>query len=1120
MPTNYTNRVVTILVVLWVALSAIYPRVPGSLFWFFNPTGEISFQDNLKPGIDMVGGTSLIYEIKQPEGALPDPQLAENVATALKKRVDPQGVRNLIWRPQGSNRLEIQMPTSRQNEQAAAAQTAYVDARKALESTNVRVPSVLNDLETKTGAELDAKLKQYALDSQTRLDVLPKLAEAVKKLEQARTSKNAAAAAEARLEMEPLQRQLEDTNLDVSRLEGALDAKSDSRKQQLDDLKTKFANFPARLAAINNFKTAYDAWKPLRGKVDDVDRLKRDLAGSGVLSFHIVVTPQDPEFQSMVERLQQEGPKVKPGDVARWYPADRAGESEFEVPHEGQNYILVYTDAGRSMMNVEGRPKWGLASARRTADDNGQRAVGFDFDAAGGTLFGQLTGNFVRTPTRVYFLAVVLNEKVYTAPSLPEKPIYNSGIITSRGGYSESDQSYLINTLSAGALPAQLTDEPISEITVGPQLGADNLRAGFISCLAGLVIVGVFLIGYYYLSGVVAFAAVLINLVIILGSMAALNATFTLPGVAGIVLSVAMAVDANVLIYERLREEQARGLSLKMALRNAYDRAFSAILDGQLTTAITSVFLFWFGSEEVKGFGLTLLIGIVTSLFTALFITRTIFGIMVEKFGITDLSSLPRTFPKWNQMLTPNIDWVGKAWIFGIVSWGFIAVGMVLFFIKLNTGEALDIEFSGGTSVRVAVKADAKLDREKVQEIVDAESEKLGQAFAAPRVIAVGDDGRQFEISTPTTDAKKVQSAVLDALGSKLDIAQPSDFRLSDKPLEGALDVAVIAIESETTDIPGATQEQVVAHVGGVAVVLNDITPPIVDPSGDLTPEQVIRARIDQRLLTEPDVTRPDSYDVEASADGHAAVILFSSPSYKYDLSNADAMSQWKAMLAGPSWAIVKDSISNPPQLKSVTSFAAQVASEAKTNTVIALTLSVLGIMAYIWVRFGNFKYGTATVVACIHDGLFVLAAVGISYYVGQIPFFENVLLIKPFRIDLTLVAAVLTVIGYSMNDTVVVFDRVRENRGKFGVLSRQVINDSVNQTLSRTLLTGGTSMGILLVMYIIGGDGIHGFTFAMLLGIIVGTYSSMVIAAPLLLVGKADDVPVVQPQAKPQIAG
>ncbi len=1115
MPTNYTNRVVTILALLWIAVSAIYPRVPGSLFWLFNPRGEISFKDNLKPGIDMVGGTSMTYEIKQGEGALPDSTLSENVATALKKRVDPQGVRNLIWRPQGPTRLEIQMPMSRQNDQAAAAQKGYLDAKNALDGTNVRVGAVINDLETKSGEARDAKVKSYVSDSTARQAILPQLVEAVDALTQARQDKNAAAAAAARLKMEPLQKQLEDTNLEISSVESALEAKADVRLGALKKMRDDAKDFPARLAAIDAFEKAYAAWVPLRGKVDDVDQLKRDLAGSGVLSFHIMVRPQDPEYAPMAERLRTEGPRPKPGDVARWYPVDKAGDTApgFEIPYQDKSYVLLYTDTARSMMNIDGRPHWGLNGARRQQDDNGQRAVGFEFDAAGAQMFGRLTGDHVRTATELYYLAVVLNERVYTAPTLPDKPIYGNGIITSRGGYSERDQNYLISTLSAGALPAQLTDEPISVITVGPQLGADNLRAGLLSCVAGLVICAIFLVSYYYLSGIVAFFAVLINLVLILGSMALINATFTLPGVAGIVLSVAMAVDANVLIYERLREEQARGLSLKMALRNAYDRAFSAIFDGQLTTAITSLFLFIFGSEEVRGFGLTLLIGIATSLFTALFVTRTIFGILVEKFGVTDLSSLPRTFPRWNEMLTPKIDWVGKAWLCGIVSWAFVAVGCGLFMIKFNAGEALDIEFSGGTSVRVAVKPGTNLDREKMQEIVDAKSKVLGQKFASPRVVAVGGQGTQFDISTPTSNTRDVQAAVIEALGDKLDIAQPSTFRYGDQALDGAMDMAVFPIENAQTRIEGATADQLAGHLGGVAVVLTNIEPPLSD--------QDMQARIDQRLLQEPEATRPARHEVHASADGRFAVVLLSDSRYVYNPSDSNALQQWRGSLASSSWAIVKESITNPPQLKGVTSFNAQVADEAKWNTFVALSMSILGIMAYIWIRFGNFKYGTATVVACLHDGLFVLAAVGYTHYLGQIGFFENVLMIKAFRIDLTLVAAILTVIGYSMNDTVVVFDRIRENRGKFGVLSRQVVNDSINQTLSRTLLTGGTSIGILGVMYVIGGDGIHAFTFAMLLGIIVGTYSSMVIAAPLLLVGKTVDEPLpVRTRVKPQVAG
>src|SRR5690606_14980792 len=184
--------------------------------------------------------------------------------------------------------------------------------------------------------------------------------------------------------------------------------------------------------------------------------------------------------------------------------------------------------------------------------------------------------------------------------------------------------TYLVSTLSAGSLPAQLSDEPISERTVGPQLGADNLRAGFIACISGVILTAVFLIGYYYMSGVVATIAVLLNMIFLLGVMAAFDATFTLPGVAGIVLTLGMAVDANVLIYERLREEQKRGLSVRQALRNAYDRAWSAIVDANVTTLITAVVLFYFGSEEVRGFGLTLIIGLVTSMFTALYVTKTI----------------------------------------------------------------------------------------------------------------------------------------------------------------------------------------------------------------------------------------------------------------------------------------------------------------------------------------------------------------------------------------------------------------------------------------------------------------------------------------------------------------
>src|SRR5439155_13609490 len=187
-------------------------------------------------------------------------------------------------------------------------------------------------------------------------------------------------------------------------------------------------------------------------------------------------------------------------------------------------------------------------------------------------------------------LGIVLDDRMISAPNVNEPITTGSGMISgshAEGGFSEKDQSYLVSMLSAGSLPARLTDEPISEHTVGPQLGQDNLRRGLMSCIIGGALVVVFMIGYYYLSGVIACIALLMNIVLILGIMAAMNATFTLPGVAALVLTIGMAVDANVLIYERLREELDRGLSVRMALRNAYDRAFSAIIDGNITTAWT-----------------------------------------------------------------------------------------------------------------------------------------------------------------------------------------------------------------------------------------------------------------------------------------------------------------------------------------------------------------------------------------------------------------------------------------------------------------------------------------------------------------------------------------------------
>jgi SecD/SecF fusion protein len=448
---------------------------------------------------------------------------------------------------------------------------------------------------------------------------------------------------------------------------------------------------------------------------------------------------------------------------------------------------------------------------------------------------------------------------------------------------------------------------------------------------------------------------------------------------------------------------------------------------------------------------------------------------------------------------------MGKAWMFYAFSGVFILLGLTAFGVKLAQGKMLDIEFTQGTSVQFDLRE--PMDRDDVQALVNAVSERRPDDLPAPNVVAVGTDRKTYELVTPSANAKAVRPAVIEALGDKLQLQRPSTFASAGAPLDAATSAnVVVPVENAEQKLPGLgnfAPDALRRHVGGVAVVLRDLDPP-------LKPDEV-RGRIEQQRLggatgrdaASAGTLRLDVVPVPAAeAGGKAAVVvLASSGEFTWDAADRVKQDQWRDVVAGPMWRVINDSVNKPADLQKVTNFDAQVAGETKRDALAAMVLSVVVIMAYIWARFGNLKYGTATVIALLHDTLFTLAAIGIAHYVAP-TFVGHFLLIEPFRLNLTLVAAVLTVMGYSMNDTVVVFDRIRENRGKVGHVSRKIVNDSINQTLSRTLLTGGTTIITIFVMYIFGGPGIHGFTFALLVGILVGTYSSIAIASPILLIG------------------
>lgn len=1133
MPTNHFGRLTAIITILFFGIWAIFPSIVIDPVGVLSTNVPLSQKHNLKPGIDMVGGTSLLYEVQLAPGSNPNDQegLSTRVMDALKKRVDPEGVRNLVWRPQGNTRLEIQMPRSGNIGENDAVRATFAKAQRDLEATNVRMGSVMDAVQRLTGDARTQRLTELAMDSATRKEVFAGMVKSWDEMQAARQKRDRQSQAAAELAFDAFRARVEPTNISVPELEAKLTVLEEANAKRLRDpnappppsdveamvkkLRDAATDFPTRIAALDSYIQAFPAFFKIKGQLDDSADLKRLLQGSGVLEYHILVAPEDPRVPEMVSRLESGGStSERSGDTTKWAQVDKPEDFRANGvvrQHAGRVWVLLDTLPERSL-TANSEQKWSLKSAKPDRNpQSGEMQVAFEMDAAGGLYMSRLTGSNINRP-----MAIVLDDKVISAPNI-QSQIGERGVIT--GKYSGAEIKYLVNTLNAGSLPARLADEPISERTVGPQLGADNLRDGLLACVFGLFAVAVFLISYYYLAGVVAYIAVLLNLVLILGSLAALNATFTLPSVAALILTLGSAVDANVLIFERLREEQQRGFPIKTALRNAYDRAFTAIVDSNVVTGITSLVLYLLGSEEVKGFGLTLLLGIFTSLFTSLFVTKTLFGILVDRFGVKRLGSFPLSVPAWDRFLKPNIDWMGKVWIFGLASVAALIVGLFLFGSFIAKGRMFDVEFSSGTAVTIDLRE--PIPQGRVREMLAAAGSKpvvvagstgvqggpanapvagaerrftVAEALPAALPVAIGTDNMSYEIVTPNSDVPAVRAAVLEAFGSELKVDVPSSFDKVGSSPEQALDSVLFAVDGP----PPAgrfTPEQWFEYRGGVAIYLENISPP-------LSAVEIQRRVTNQRLQpvagqgrTLPPVAVFSGAGPETPVT--EAVIL----AVDTQILSTEDRDKWWQEVAGPMWKLVNEAVNRPPTLSKVSSFNPQVAGGTQQDALVALVMALIVIMGYVWIRFGNLKYGTATVAALLHDTLFVLAALGFAHLLSETTIGEW-LRLEPFRINLTLVAGILTVMGYSMADTIVVFDRIREIRGQRGGLTKSVINDAINQTLSRTLLTAGTTIATLFVMYVFGGPGIHGFTFVLLVGILVGTYSSIAIAAPLLMVG------------------
>ncbi|MBN2563044.1 MAG: protein translocase subunit SecD [Phycisphaerae bacterium] len=1087
------------------------------------------------------------------------------------------------------------------------------------------------------------------------------------------------------------------TNLDIGRLQAVLDTKPGDEAREAK-LKALTADYPSLASMIDDLSEQNDELRLKRrgeGRLEDPADLQRLLKGAGVLEFRILPDARgDPaQFDSYREDLTTRGPRPRPGEETyQWFEIEdpvyflARDEDEKHLAREWDKikrssqhvverfgdkyYVLAHIGEAYALTHRPGESDWSLRAARFTRDQNGRPAIGFSLDERGGSRFVVLTRQ-----NKGRQLCIFLDDQAISSANI-KSAIRTEGII--EGQFSPQEVQDMVKKLNAGSLPKKLKDPPISIRSIGPSLGAANRHAGLTAAKYGAICVAIFMLVYYFYAGGIAVVAVAFNILFIGAMMAAMGATLTLPGIAGLVLAIGMAVDANVLINERIREELARGTAMRMAIKLGYERAFRAILDSNVTTVLTCIILYMLGSEEIKGFGLTLGIGVFINIFTAYFVTRMFFELMamisipsvvirypiyaavgiaafgaalyglgywwneeamrersvlmhfgqaIMEFGpailgLLILMWLARTIhrafqtggkpriPMLRLIGSPAVDWVGKRYYFFGLSLLFVVGGLALFFTS-DRKNLYDIEFLGGVaaqidlkegssfaqmddamkrqaaiserlaqsgatlraygeamanatvsgeaddfvihspgvpaarlepiikavlddvlstddrqpikyddpaaetvSIRIKTSANINLDQMKAiaTGALASRFTEAGEAIGSAQVQAVqmvgeqAKEGESFEIVTREASKEVVVSAIMETLQDEIDVQPALTFKLlHDQRAGGGKPYFPIDTENpRALGVPGMTEAE--AHSidlegwqGGVAMVLDEIKPPQkVDVLANRLRAMRLQPEFEAYGWRESSVFGMTPATPGSDLYKRMLVVVVDENYPLYDEEGAISF-PWERDLAEKEVQLLQAALQRQTSLRQITQFDKQVSGEAQMDAYLALALSWLVIIAYVWFRFGNIRWGLAAVIALIHDVIFAAGCIAATYYIADTPIGKALMLDK-FRIDLGLVAALLTVIGYSVNDTIVVFDRIRENRGRMSEVTPKMVNDSVSQTLSRTVLTLLTSLISVFIMYVFGGPGLHGFTFVLFVGLAVGTYSSIGIASQFLI--------------------
>ncbi|WP_338360071.1 protein translocase subunit SecDF [Yeosuana marina] len=617
----------------------------------------------------------------------------------------------------------------------------------------------------------------------------------------------------------------------------------------------------------------------------------------------------------------------------------------FGKPEKDGELVDLYALKG----NRDGIPELSgsvVTDARNAFGPSGKPEVSMQMNSKGAKIWEEMTGRAFNQGTQI---AIVLDNVVYSAPGVTTGPIAG-GSSSISGNFTLNEAVDLANVLRAGKLPARA--DIISSEVVGPSLGQEAIHSGKVSFMIALALVLIWMIVYYGKAGGFADIAMMLNILLIFGILSGLGAVLTLPGIAGIVLTIGMSVDANVIIYERIREEIAKGKALKEAIKDGFSNALSSILDANITTGLTALILFIFGTGPIKGFATTLLIGIGTSLFTAIFITRLLIDWYVDKGGKLEFS----TALTKNLFRNLNIEFLKKRKVAYIVSGAFLVISLGSLFTEgLDQG----VDFVGGRTYQVRFDQDVN-----ATEITSALRDVFGSADAK-----TFGDANQLKITTK--------------------------YKVNETSSEVDEEIRVDLYKALQPYLDGLTYDEFISDADTKTVGLMK------------------------------------SYKV--------------SPTIADDIQKASF------------WAILG---------------------------------SLIVVFLYILLRFKKWQFSLGAVLAVFHDVFIVLGVFSLTY--KFLPF--------SMEIDQAFIAAILTVIGYSLNDTVIVFDRVREYLAEHTSWDfEKTVNISLSSTLGRTLNTSSTTLVVLLAIFIFGGDSIRGFMFALIVGIVVGTYSSLFIATPLM---------------------